>query len=111
MIDYIKSTLGFKKKDFASFGEFYPYYLDEVKNPTNRRLHVIGVTLALICMIMGHFLSFKYYLMAPMFCVGLAAIGHWLFEKNKPGNFSHPIYSAMADLKLWFETLTRKRAW
>lgn len=111
MIDTLRAALGFKKKDFASFGEFYPYYLDEVKNPTNRRLHVIGVTLALICMILGHFISFKYYMMAPMLCIGLASIGHWLFEKNKPGNFSHPIYSAMADLRLWFETITRKRAW
>ena len=111
MLDYVRSTLGFKKKDFKSFDEFYPYYLDEVKNPTNRRLHVIGVTLALICIILGQIFSFKYYLMAPIFCVGLASLGHWLFENNRPGNFSHPIYSAMADLKLWYETLTRKRAW
>lgn len=111
MFDYIKTSFGFKKKDFSSFAEFYPYYLEEVKTPMNRRLHVIGITLALIFMIMGHLISFKYYIMAPMVSVALAALGHWLFGANQPGNFSHPIYSALADLKLWFETITRKRAW
>ena len=111
MIDYVKSSFGFKKKGFKSFGEFYPYYLDEVKNATNRRLHVIGVTLALLFLLMGRFVSFFFFLLAPLASIGLAAVGHILFEKNKPGNFSHPMFSAMADLKLWFETITRKRAW
>ena len=32
---------------FASFDEFYPFYLGEHANRTSRRLHVIGTLLAL----------------------------------------------------------------
>ncbi len=33
---------------FASFREFYPFYLDEHRDRTCRRLHFVGSTLALV---------------------------------------------------------------
>ena len=35
---------------FASFAEFYPFYLSEHSNRTCRRLHFVGSTLALSCL-------------------------------------------------------------
>jgi hypothetical protein len=32
---------------FASFGEFYPHYLQQHTNRTSRRLHIAGTLLAL----------------------------------------------------------------
>ncbi|MFJ5382316.1 Mpo1-like protein, partial [Cupriavidus sp. CER94] len=36
-------------KEFASFADFYPYYLSEHRDRTCRRLHFAGSTLALAC--------------------------------------------------------------
>jgi hypothetical protein len=38
-----------REQAFASFGEFYPFYLKEHSNRTCRRLHFVGSTLALVC--------------------------------------------------------------
>lgn len=38
-------------KPYKSFGEFYPFYLSEHANITNRRIHLIGTTLSLLVMI------------------------------------------------------------
>jgi hypothetical protein len=38
---------------FASFREFYPYYLEQHRNPVSRRLHVTGTLLAIVCAVRG----------------------------------------------------------
>lgn len=48
----LDSKLDKKTPDFSkvtTFEEFYPLYLNEHSNRTNRRLHFIGSTLVLIC--------------------------------------------------------------
>ena len=37
---------------FSSFEAFYPFYLNEHSNITCRRLHFLGSTLSLICLVM-----------------------------------------------------------
>ena len=34
-------------RQFDSFSEFYPYYLEEHANPTCRRLHFVGTSLVI----------------------------------------------------------------
>ncbi|KAG0246983.1 hypothetical protein BGX31_000013 [Mortierella sp. GBA43] len=77
------SKRAYKVEGYKSFEEFYPYYLSEHCNPINRRLHLFGY--------------------------GLAWIGHFVFEKNKPATFKHPIYSFMGDWKMWFEVASGRR--
>jgi hypothetical protein len=36
---------------FKSFAEFYPFYLTEHANRTCRRLHFIGSTISLLCLV------------------------------------------------------------
>jgi len=38
-------------KRFATFAEFYPFYLSEHANRTCRRLHFAGTSLALGCVV------------------------------------------------------------
>ena len=35
-------------KKFATFAEFYPFYLSEHSHQTSRRLHFVGTSIALV---------------------------------------------------------------
>ena len=85
-------------RTFATFAEFYPFYLSEHSNRTCRRLHFLGSTLALLCLaqlVISGSLAWLFY---GLLCgYGCAWIGHFGFEKNKPASFKRPLYSFMGD--------------
>lgn len=97
---------------FASFGEFYPYYLGEHRDRTSRRLHFVG-TVLFIGLIVYACATGRWLLLlaAPVVGYGLAWTGHFFFEKNKPATFSHPIYSFMGDLMMLRDLLIRRIRW
>ncbi|MBN8280785.1 MAG: DUF962 domain-containing protein, partial [Gammaproteobacteria bacterium] len=79
---------------FPSFADFYPYYLREHQNRTNRRLHFAGTTLViLIALSAVATASWLALLALPVAGYGFAWVGHFFFERNKPATFSHPFYS------------------
>jgi hypothetical protein len=85
-------------RTFASFAEFYPFYLGEHRNPTCRRLHFVGLTLVIVCLVMLLYSGRMQYLLYALLCgYGFAWIGHLVFEKNRPATFKHPLYSFMGD--------------
>ena len=94
-------------KKFTTFREFYPFYLSEHSNQTCRRLHFVGSTLALACVVLllvtG---NGRWFFSALIAGYGFAWIGHFFFEKNRPATFTHPIYSFMGDWVMWKEMLT-----
>ena len=94
---------------FASFEEFYPYYLSEHQNRTNRRLHFVGTSLVLgigtYALATG---KYRYLLLMPVAGYGFAWVGHFFFEKNKPATFKHPFYSLMGDFVMYKDMLTGK---
>jgi hypothetical protein len=92
---------------FASFREFYPYYLSEHRDRTCRRLHFIGTSLVLIVLAAAALSRNAWLLLlAPLVGYGFAWIGHFRFEKNRPATFSHPFYSLAADFVLFRDMLT-----
>lgn len=97
---------------FASFREFYPYYLGEHRNPISRRLHVIGTLLALLAAVLAVAVR-RWALLAavPLTGYGLAWIGHFFFERNTPATFRHPFYSLRGDFTLLGEVLTGRKRW
>jgi hypothetical protein len=83
---------------FASFAEFYPFYLGEHRNRTCRRLHFVGLTLTLVCLAMLLYSGRWQYLLYALLCgYGFAFVGHFVFEKNRPATFRHPLYSFAGD--------------
>ncbi len=85
-------------KQMTSFAEFYPFYLSEHSNITCRRLHFLGSTLSLICLVMLFASGRPQYFLYGLLCgYGCAWIGHFGFEKNKPASFKRPLYSFMGD--------------
>lgn len=95
---------------FASFREFYPYYLSEHRNPTCRRLHVIGSTLVLLVIVLAVATGDARWLwLAPVAGYGFAWIGHFAFEKNRPATFRHPLYSLAGDWVMYWQILRRRQ--
>ena len=92
---------------FASFREFYPYYLGEHANRTCRRLHVVGSTLVLVCLAMAIATLDAWWLMGmPLAGYGFAWVGHFFFERNRPATFTHPLWSLMGDWVMYRDVLT-----
>lgn len=101
-----------RPETFASFEEFYPWYLSEHSNRTCRRLHVVGTGLAIAttayAVTTGRWSAL---LLAPVFGYGFAWVGHFVFEKNKPATFKHPLYSLRGDFRMFADVVTGKIPW
>jgi hypothetical protein len=96
------TTVESDPRAFKSFAEFYPFYLGEHSNRTCRRLHFIGSTLALLCLVVLVVTGRPQYLLYGLLCgYAFAWIGHFGFEKNKPASFKRPLYSFMGDWRMY----------
>jgi hypothetical protein len=94
---------------FASFREFYPYYLGEHRDPICRRLHFAGSTLVLLIVLLAILSADARWLwLAPLAGYGFAWIGHYVYEKNRPATFRHPLYSLMGDWVMYWQVLRGK---
>ena len=92
---------------FASFAEFYPFYLGEHSNRTCRRLHFAGTTLVLVVLATAVATGNGWWLAAaPVAGYGFAWLGHFAFEHNRPATFRHPLYSLMGDWVMYKDMLT-----
>ena len=95
---------------FASFAEFYPFYLQQHATRACRRLHFAGSVLVIAAL--GAALATgdaRWLVAAPVAGYGFAWIGHFFFERNRPATFSHPLYSLMGDWVM-FGDIVRGRA-
>ena len=91
---------------FASFREFYPFYLGEHAHPVSRRLHFIGSWGVLLLVAVALWQRDAWWLLAALFCgYGFAWIGHFFFEKNRPATFRHPFYSFAGDWVMFVDVL------
>ena len=97
---------------FASFDDFYPFYLGEHANRTSRRVHVIGTLLALTQFAGAIILLQPRLLLTGLLLgYGFAWIGHYFFETNTPATFKHPLYSLRGDLRMARDVLSGRIAW
>ena len=91
---------------FATFAEFYPFYLAEHANRTCRRLHFAGTSLVLGCLIAAWASGSAWWLAAaPVAGYGFAWAGHFLFEHNRPATFRYPLYSLLGDWVMYRDIL------
>lgn len=91
---------------YATFREFYPFYLTEHANPTCRRLHFIGSSLVLGVIVAAITTGNAWWLaLAPLAGYGFAWVGHFAFEKNRPASFKQPLYSFIGDWVMYWDIL------
>lgn len=93
------------RPQFATFDEFWPYYLRQHKKRETRLVHVVGTILALLSIVKA-VISFKigYLILAPIIGYGFAWVAHTYIEENQPATFDNPKWSLRGDLemtKLW----------
>ena len=90
-----------------SFEEFWPFYLGEHAKPETRALHFVGSTIALVvaasAVVTG---AFWWLPIALLPGYGFAWFSHFFVEKNRPASFKYPLWSFIADWKMWTFMLT-----
>ncbi len=97
------------EKRIQSFTEFWPYYVGEHSDRKNRRLHFIGTTLV-IALAATALATGKAWLvlLLPVAGYGFAWFGHFVIEKNKPASWTYPLWSLLADFKMFGLTCVGK---
>jgi len=86
-----------------SFEEFWPYYVSQHQNKTCRQLHFVGTSIAMGCLAVSPFYP-PAALAAPVAGYGMAWIGHFVFEKNRPASWGGAkafAWSLRGDLRMW----------
>jgi len=99
-------------KRYQTFTEFYPFYLNEHRNVTCRRLHFLGSTIV-IALIVAALVTQEWSLLwlLPVVGYGFAWVGHFFFEHNRPATFKYPLFSLMGDWVMFRDMLTGRIAW
>jgi hypothetical protein len=99
------------RHEFQTYEEFWPHYLAEHSRPATRWLHAAG-TLAAVALLV-FFAATGRWLWLPVALVpgyGLAWVGHFFVERNRPATFAHPWWSFVSDFRmLWLLATGRLR--
>lgn len=95
------------KKTITSFEAFWPFYLGEHSLPITRWFHFVGTTIALLNLIAAVvYLAPWHVLSALLSGYAFAWVSHFFLEKNRPATFTYPLWSFIADWKMWALMLT-----
>ena len=89
-------------QEMKSFEEFWPFYVAEHSKPATRALHFAGTMSAFACAatlaLKG---KWKWLPIALLPGYTAAWVGHFLVEKNRPATFKYPLWSFLADQKMF----------
>lgn len=88
---------------YRTFGEFWPFYLQEHSDRRTRGCHYVGSLIAL------GFLAAAIVRGDPLYLAGMplsgyffAWLSHALIEHNRPATFTYPLWSLLADYRMLF---------
>jgi hypothetical protein len=97
------------EQNFATYKDFFAFYLQQHSDPGNRLMHAVGTALGLAIVIAAFALGHPWYALAwPVISYGFAWTGHFMIEGNKPATFGHPLWSFIGDFHMLSLMLTGK---
>ncbi|MBA3312027.1 MAG: DUF962 domain-containing protein [Planctomycetaceae bacterium] len=94
------------RRPLKTFGEFWPYYLNEHRRRGCRMLHYVGTASGLTTAGVATATEPWLFLATPFAAYGPSWIGHFFVERNRPASFQYPIWSAFADLRMFALAVT-----
>ncbi len=87
---------------FATFRQFWPYYLQQHARRRTRIAHYVGTSIIVVlfpfAVVTGRW---PLLLTLPVAGYGFAWAGHALFERNRPATLAYPFWSLRADFVMW----------
>ena len=90
------------ERRYATFAEFWPFYLREHSRRGTRLLHYIGTTLVVLLGVTALATRELLLLLAlPLPGYFFAWIAHFGHEKNRPATFTYPIFSLIGDFHMY----------
>lgn len=89
--------------NFATYEEFFPYYVAMHSQPSTRLAHAVGTIGGGVVALSG-LLRFRPKLKRVLFGAaigyGVAWGAHFLIERNNPATFGYPAWSLQGDLEM-----------
>ena len=90
-----------EKAAIKSYREFWPYYLNEHKDPRTRALHLAGTGVTTVLLIAFVFTANIWLLPAAVLAGYVPAwFAHFAVEKNQPATFRYPLWSLISDFRM-----------
>ncbi len=84
-----------------TYAEFWPFYLREHSRATTRWLHLVGTSVGMAIAVYAIALGRPLLVLGfPVVAYGLAWIGHFGIEKNRPATFKYPLWSLISDYRM-----------
>ena len=93
-------------KEYLTFEEFWPFYVGEHSKPPTRLLHFIGTSCLFPILYFAITINYWFGLALPVIGYGFAWFAHFKVEHNRPATFTYPLWSLIADFKMWAMMLT-----
>jgi len=85
-----------------TFEDFWPFYVSQHRHHGTRVTHFVGTTIGLACLARAVAAGSPIFVLwGLLFAYGLAWIGHFFIEKNRPATFTYPLWSFLGDLKMY----------
>lgn len=95
------------EKQYKTIKEFWPYYLGEHADTTNRLFHFVGSSVALVWLVLAIIMLNPWYLLGALVSgYAFAWVGHFFIEKNRPATFTYPLMSFACDWIMFGYILT-----
>lgn len=89
------------EQNIQTYKAFWPFYVSQHRNKTNRNLHFAGTTLVLVILALGAAVSPWFLLGMPVAGYSFAWAGHFFLERNQPATFRYPFWSLVADFQMF----------